>query len=230
MCELLNQSNNKLLAILPEADYQQLLPHLETVNLTQGQILYNPNELIKDVYFPVNAVIFLVAILSNKAMTQVGLIGREGIIGLPVFLGNKYSRHLLIVSFPGVALRINSEVLTEKIQVSETLQKCLLCYTQCRLNQSMQLSVCHANHKIKQQLVRWLLLVHDGIEQDELAFTQQFIAQMLGVRRATITEALNSLEKEQMINCERGVITILNRLELEKIVCECYGVIKEEIN
>lgn len=223
-------SNNHLLAALPEREYQRIAPHLEFVNLHLGQVLYEPNSLIDWVYFPHQSMISLVSILKNNVTTEIGLIGHEGMIGLPVILGGKYSVNKAVVQVADGAFKIHADIIEEEFKRGETLQKILLLYTETRLHRISQIAVCRSHHSIEKRFCRWLLLVHDGVENDKILLTQKFMSQMLGVRRASVTETAQKLQKLNLIRYKRGEITILNRQGLEKRVCECYDLMCQKFN
>lgn len=219
---------NKLLAALPESEYQRLTPHLEYVKLNLGQVIYEPKKLIEWVYFPEKSMISLVSILSDNVMTEVGLIGNEGMVGLPVILGGNYTVNQAIVQVPNGAIKLSAKVLKQEFERGKTLQKLLLLYTEVRLHQISQIAVCKSHHDIEKRLCRWLLSVHDCVQEDKLLLTQKFIAQMLGVRRASVTEAAQKLQELDIISYQRGEIILLNRPALEARVCECYNSIVNE--
>jgi CRP-like cAMP-binding protein len=215
-------STNQLLAALPADEFQRLTPHLERVVLKFGQILYKPNEWMETAYFPEQATISLVSRLSNNSTTEVGLVGKEGMIGLPIILGGNHSTNEAIVQIEGSALRLDAQICREEFARGDTLQQHLLLYTQARLNQLSQILVCQTHHAIEQRLARWLLSLEDRTDFPELFLTQTSIAQMLGVRRASVTDAASVLQKAKLIRCRRGQIAILDREELEARACECY--------
>lgn len=217
--------NNKLLAALPESEYQRLNPHLEYVTLRLGQVIYEPKTSIEWVYFPERSMISLVSILSDNAMTEVGLIGNEGMVGLPVILGGNQAINQAIVQVPNGAIKLSAKVLQQEFKRGKTLQKLLLLYTEVRLHQVSQIAVCKSHHDIEKRFCRWLLSVHDCVEDDRLLLTQKFMAQMLGIRRASVTEAAQKLQELGIISYQRGEVIILNRPALEARVCECYNVI-----
>ncbi|ACB52157.1 hypothetical protein cce_2809 [Crocosphaera subtropica ATCC 51142] len=222
--------NNRLLAALPEREYQRIAPHLEFVNLRLGQVLYEAHTLIQWVYFPHRSMISIVSRLKSNVTTEIGLIGQEGIVGLPVILGGNYAVHQAVVQVADGAFKIKADILKQEFQRGETLHKILLLYTETRLHQVSQIAVCKSHHCIEKRFCRWLLLVHDGVENDRLFLTQKFMAQMLGVRRASVTETAQKLQELNLIRYKRGEIIILNRPALEERVCECYHLIRQEFN
>lgn len=218
-------STNQLLAALPTEAFQRLAPHLERVVLKYGQTLYKPNEWMGTAYFPENTAIALVSRLSNQSTAEVGLVGKEGIIGLPIILGGHRSTHEAIVQSEGNALKLDARILREEFALGQALQKRLLLYTQARLSQLSQILVCQTHHDIEQRLARWLLALADRTDFPRLFLTHTSISQMLGVRRASVTEAANILQKAKLIDCRRGQIAIVAREGLELRSCECYSLI-----
>ncbi len=221
-------SANQLLMALPPGEYQRLIPYLKPVSLVLGQIIYEPKQLIKEVYFPVKAMISLVSIMNDSSTTEIGLVGNEGIVGIPVFLGGNISTNRAVVQIEGSAMKIDADILRREFARRKQLQQKLLLYTQARLTQVSQIAACKSHHLIEERLARWLLSIHDCVKQDELPLTQKFISEMLGVRRASVTEAAIALQKAGSISYSRGQITILKREELEQAACECYGLIQRE--
>lgn len=219
---------NKLLAALPEDDYQRLVPHLEKVSLTKGQVIYEVGETIEKVYFPTQGVISLVSITENGATSEIGLIGYEGMVGLPVFLGGESTNNRAIVQIAGDALMMNAQTLKTEFNRAEGLQKRLLPYAQALLTQVSQTAVCNGFHTIEQRLARWLLLVRDCSQTNELPLTQELIATMVGIRRSGVTVAAGMLSKAGIISYKRGLITILDQQALEALACECYYLVKSE--
>jgi CRP-like cAMP-binding protein len=223
-----SQPVNQLLAALSESEYENLAPHLETVSLRTGQILYEPYELIEFVYFPNRAIVSLVAIMEDGATTEVGLIGKEGMVGLPVILGSNYSTSRAIVQIANSAVMLSTDILKREFARGGQLQKLLLLYTQALLTQVSQTAACNRQHVIEERLARWLLSVQDRIEKDEFLLTQEQIAYMLGVRRSGVTVAANILQQAGMISYSRGRIQIRDRQALEATACECYRLAKQE--
>jgi len=221
-------SDNQILASISQDEYKILFSNLEYVSLISGQIIYKQDQKIDYVYFPLHSMISLVSTLLNKATIEVGLIGNEGLIGLPVFLGGNYATNDTIVQIPDSAMRLGADIFLAESRRPGELQRILLLYTQARLTQISQNAVCKCHHSINQQLATWLLFVHTSVDQDELPLTQKFISQMLGVRRASVTEVAQKFQKAGVIRYTRGSITILSRDLLRSMSCECYDVVKGE--
>lgn len=221
---------NRLLAALPPEEYQHLSPQLELVSLELAQILYQPSEPIDYVYFPHRSLISLVMVLQDGSTAEVGLVSSKGMVGVPVILGSSMSFNLAIVQIPGDAMRMPADCLKTEFKRGGALQMLLLSYVQALLTQVSQTAACNRLHRLEARLARWLLLVQDAIESDELQLTQEFIAQMLGVRRSGVTVAAGALQQAGLIHYNRGKITILDRKGLESFSCECYRVIEDEFD
>ncbi len=219
---------NRLLNTLSEHEYERLLSYLTPVYLKAGKTIWQPFEPITMVYFPNNALISLVSHLENGVTTEIALIGYEGVVGLPVILGTQYCPYEAIVQIEGVALRLDAKIFKEEFKREGSLFHRLLAYSQARLTQSAQTSVCNRQHTIEARLARWLLSVRDCTLCNELPVTQELIANMLGVRRSGVTVALGKLQKLDIIRCYRGKIVIIDAVKLTNVSCECYALIKDE--
>jgi CRP-like cAMP-binding protein len=228
MSEALPQGMNRLLAALPDAEYQRLVPHLEYVPLPLKQVLYTMGESIEYVYFPHRAIVSLVSTPKEGSNVEVGLVGNEGMVGIPAALGDNIATTTAMVQREGSGMRMEASLLKTEFQQGGSLQNLLLWYTQALYAQTSLTAACNALHQLDEKLARWLLLVYDRVESNELQLTQEFISQMLGVRRAGVTEAANRLQTAGLIRYIRGRITILNRQGLEAASCSCYGIIKGE--
>ena len=220
---------NSLLCKLIKITEQRLLSHLEEVYLTSGQFLYETGAQITDLYFPQNATrLSSLLVMSDKSTIEITSIGNEGLAGLPAILGGNFTNSRLTVQMSGKAIKLSVNTIRQEFKQEETLRQLLLLYTQTRLNQISQIAACRSRHEIEQRLARWLLLIFDSTQKNTLPLTQKFIASMLGVRRASITEIAISFQKQGVIQYSRGQITLLDRAQLESIACECYGRIKAE--
>ena len=228
--ELLSIKNLILMA-LPREEYRRLLADLEFVSLTLGESLYKSGDLIEHVYFPGNAVVSLVTHMKDETTIEVGLIGRDGMVGIPVLLGDDIAFEEAIVQIAGDAMRMRSSVLKEALKRNHSpLLTELLLYTRTLMKQVTQTAACNRLHTVRERLSRWLLMCHDRLETDELLLTQEFISDMLGTRRAGVTSAAIGLQKEGLIRYSRGHINILDRGELEESACECYQAVKGSNN
>jgi CRP-like cAMP-binding protein len=222
------RSKNKLLAALPESDFEHLAPHLELVSLTSGQSIYEAEEPIKYIYFPETAVISLLCVMDNGSSVEVGLVSKEGMVGIPVILGDDITNITAIVQVPGNALRIDADKVKTEFDRGGAIQDLLLRYVKTIYLEVAQCAACNRLHTLEERLSRWLLTVADRLHSDEFPLTQEFISHMLGVRRSGVTVAASTLSKAGMINYNRGNIKILNREALEASSCECYQVIRNE--
>lgn len=217
-----SRSANRLLNALPEIEYQRLEPYLIPVSLAVGTVLYEISAKIETIYFPDTALVSLVNILSNGSTTEIGIIGGTGMIGLPMILGDNISYNRAIVQVPNGGIKISAVVLKREFDRGGELQRLLLAYSNTRLQEISQIAACNRHHTIEERLARWLLTVQDLIQADQLPLTQEFIGNMLGVRRSGVTIAAGILQRSGMITYARGRITILDREALENTACECY--------
>lgn len=221
---------NRLLAALPAEEYQRLVPHLEWITLPLAQVLHEPGDPITHVYFPHRALVSLVSTMEDGSAIEVGLIGGEGITGVPALIGDGVITHRALVQVAGDAVRLPAEVLKAEFVRGGNLQSLILRYMQALLTQVSQAAACNRLHSLEERLARWLLLVQDALDSNEFPLTQEFIAQMIGVRRSSVTVAAGNLQQAGMIAYSRGKITILNRENLEDTACECYRAIKTEFS
>jgi CRP-like cAMP-binding protein len=228
MSDACPQAVNRLLAALPDAEYQHLIPHLEHVPLSLKQVLYDVGEPIEYVYFPHQSIVSALSTMADGSMVEVGLVGNDGIVGIPAALGDNIAATTATVQVPDSAMRMKVSVLKTEFGRGGVLQSLLLRYMQAQHAFVSQNAACNRLHQLDGRLARWLLLVCDRLESNELPLTHEFMAQMLGVRRASVTEAANTLQKAGLIRYTRGKVTILNRKELEAASCECYEIINGE--
>jgi hypothetical protein len=222
---------NRLLAVLPKKEYQRLLPDLEPVTLTFGDILFETGDRLRHVYFPDNSIISLLSAVDNRAHLEVGMVGNDGMAGLSVFMGVNKSRSRGLVQGAGNAMRMKAAILRKEVSNgggSGSLHDLLLRYTHSLLTQVSQSAACNRFHLVNARLARWLLMTHDRVEGDEFRLTQEFLSHMLGVRREQVTLAASALQKQKLISYSRGQIKVLDRTGLEAVSCKCYGTIKEE--
>jgi CRP-like cAMP-binding protein len=216
-------SRNRLLASLSTDDFNLLGPHLESVTLGLRKHLERPNRRIDAVYFPEEGFASVVAVQSNGKQVEVGLIGREGMTGLPIVLGNHRSPHATYVQAPGKGQCIPAAELRTATQTSVSLRDSLLKFVQAFGVQTTHTAICNVQSRLDVRLARWLLMAHDRIGDDTLTLTHEFLSLMLGVRRPGVTEALHALRKEGLISYGRGQITVKNRKGMERIAGEAYG-------
>jgi CRP-like cAMP-binding protein len=221
-------THNRLLAALPQEDYERILPHLGHVTFKLGEVVYESGGQIEHIYFPTTAIVSLLYLMENGSSAEMGTAGREGLVGVALFMGGNTMPNRAVVQSAGAGVRMRAQVLRDEFARGGAFQRLLLRYTQALLTQLSQTAVCNRLHAIEQQLCRWLLLSHDRTDSDELVMTQELIANMLGVRREGVTAAAGRLQEQGLISYVRGRITILDRRGLEAAACECYKVVKDE--
>jgi CRP-like cAMP-binding protein len=219
---------NRLLAALPKDEYRRLLSNLEPFPLIFGEVIYEPGDLIRHVYFPTSGIISLLATVEDRATLEVGLVGREGMVGLPTFMGVKTSRNRAVVQGVGAAMRMKASAFIKESDNGGSLPRLLRRYTHSRLTQIVQGATCNRFHPIEARLARWLLMTHDRMGTDAFQLTQEFLSNMLGVRREGVNKAAGALQRQHLISYSRGTLTTLNRAGLEAVACQCYSIIKEE--
>lgn len=221
-------SANRLLAALPKKEYQRLLPELEQVAMPFAEVLYEPGALIRHVYFPNDSIVSLLAEVADRSTLEVGLVGNEGVAGISVFMGVDASPHRAIIQGAGTAVRMKASVLRKEAGRTGPLHGLLHRYVHSLLAQVSRGAVCNRFHVVDARLARWLLMTSDRLGKDEFRLTQDFISNMLGVRREGVSKAAGVLQKNGLINYSRGLIKILDRAALVAVSCECYGIIKDE--
>ena len=219
---------NKLLAALPIEEYRRLFPKLEQTALIYGENIYEKGEIIRHVYFPNSGIVSLLAVVEDSVPIEVGIVGKEGFVGLPVFLGVKTSLNRVIVQGAGLAMRMKEADFLSASQNGGSLPRILQRFTYSLLAQVSQSAVCYRFHLIEARLARWLLMTSDRMESNEFQITQEFLSNMLGVRREAVNKSAVILQHQQLIGYSRGNISINNRAGLEKAACQCYGIIKDE--
>jgi CRP-like cAMP-binding protein len=223
-------TENRLLAALPVEEYERLLPQLQHVDFSLGEVVYEFGAQLDYVYFPTNSIISLLYTMENGSSAEMGLTGNDGVVGIALFMGGGTMPNRAVVQSAGAAVRMKAKLLQDEFARGGNFQQLLLRYTQALITQISQTAVCNRLHSVEQQLCRWLLLSHDRLKTDELIMTQELIADMLGVRREGVTVAAGRLQDAGAISYVRGRIQILDRRKLEGTVCECYRVVKDEFD
>jgi CRP-like cAMP-binding protein len=223
-----NHNQNFLLAALPAAEFERLASHLELVEMQLGEVLYEFGSQLQYAYFPTTAIVSLHYVIESGASSEIAGVGNEGVLGIPLFMGGNTTSGRAIVYTGGYGYRLKTRELMQEFNLGAVLQHLLLRYAQALLTQISQTAVCNRHHSVEQQLCRWLLLTIDRLPSTELTMTQELIASIIGVRREGITEAAGRLQQAEFIRYRRGHITVVDRLGLESLVCECYGVVKKE--
>ena len=219
---------NHLLAALPAEVQNRLLPHLDLVSLRLGEALYESGDTLAHVYFPTDSIVSLLYVMENGASGEISVVGNDGLVGISLFMGGESTPSRAIVQSAGSAYRLSARWLKDEFYRNTELLHLLLRYTQSLITQMSQTAVCNRHHSVDQQLCRWLLLSLDRLPNNQLAMTQELIANMLGVRREGVTDAAGKLQKLGVIEYRRGHITVLDRPRLEQLSCECYAVVKRE--
>ena len=219
---------NRLLGALPAEDFERLLPHLETVTLEVKDFLYETDRPIEYVYFPIDCVTSTIATMRDGRTVEVGTIGKEGMDGLPVFLGAQTAPLASFCQVPGDAARMTAEALRSEVRPGDRLYELLRRFTEATLVFAAQSSACNRLHSVEQRCSRWILHTHDRVGKDEFYLTQEFLSQMLGVRRASVSEVASAFQGEGLISYRRGNLRIVDRCGLEAVTCECHGVITKE--
>ena len=217
---------NRLLSELGPTEYERLKPHLRPVSLELRQIIFRPEDCIQLVHFPTTSIISFLTELSDGTGMEVGLVGCEGMAGVSAILGGTETK-LATVQAQGEAFAMNANVLREEFRRGGAFQVALLRYTHALISQISQSVVCSVRHSVEARLSRWLLMYHDRLERDDFELTHEFMAAMLGVRRASISEVAMKLQEKGFLIYERGHIRITDRQGMERFVCECYPVVKE---
>lgn len=221
---------NQLIGALGDADWQRWLPRLERVRLALGDVLHESGGTMSHVYFPTSAIVSLLYVTENGSSAEIAVIGREGVVGVHVFMGGGTTPSRGVVQSAGYGYRITSLALKADFEAYPAVMHLLLRYTQALISQMAQTAACNRHHSLDRQLCRWLLLSLDRLNGNELLMTQELIANMLGVRREGVTEAALKLQKDGLIRYARGRITVLDRAGLEQRTCECYAVVRNEYN
>lgn len=222
-------TSNQILSALSPQTYPILFSNLQAVNLERGRILYDLAEPITSVYFITRGMVSLLATTENGSTTQVGMVGDEGLVGIPAVLRISKAPYQVTVQIPGRAMRVRAEILVREFAREGPLQDILLRYVHSLLCQISQSAACNRFHRIEQRLCRWLLISHDRVKADDLPLTQEALSHMLGATRTNVTKAASALKEAGLIQYRRGTIRIINRLAMENLSCECYRVITQEM-
>jgi CRP-like cAMP-binding protein len=230
MSQAHNPFQNHLLAALPPQDFEPLAAQLKLVPMPLGQMLYEPGHQMQHAYFPTTSIVSLHYVTNSGASAETAGVGNEGVVGISLFMGGNSTSSSAVVQTAGHAYRLDRVTLKEQFNRAGALQRLLLRYTQALMTQMAQTAVCNRHHSVEQQLCRWLLLTLDRIPAQDLVMTQELVASMLGVRRESVTDAAGRLQAAGCIRYRRGHIGVLDRVGLEARTCECYGVVKKELD
>lgn len=228
--KLIRPLGNWLLDALPDKDYERLANSLNPVSFSLGEVIYESGGRMENVYFPTTSHVSLLYTMINGSTAEMGLVGNEGVVGIALFMGGETTPNRAVIQGSGKGLRLSVTAMQEEFTRGGEFQQLLLRYTMALITQISQTAVCNRLHSVEKRLCRWLLMTHDRVNSDELQMTQEFISNMLGVRREGVTHAAGNLQQRGLISYGRGHINIVDRAGLEKHVCECYEVVKEEHN
>jgi CRP-like cAMP-binding protein len=224
-----SHSQNHLLACLSAAEFKPLIAKLELVPMLLGNILYEPGGQLQHAYFPTTSIVSLHYVMESGASAETAGVGNEGVVGISLFMGGNTTSGSAVVQTAGHAYRLDRHLLNDEFHRAGLVQRLLLRYTQALATQTFQTAACNRHHTVEQQLCRWLLLTLDRLPSNELIITQELVASMLGVRREGITEAAGRLQRSGLISYRRGHISVLDRAGLEGYSCECYAVVRKEL-
>jgi len=213
---------NRVLSALPQDGYDKLLPVMEPITLHFGETLYEPGAKIQDVYFPNESVVSLLSSVDAGRAAEVGVVGYEGVVGLPIVLGASTSPLRAVVQGTGTAMRMSAASFQHSLEEQPMLKKATLLFTHAFMTQVAQTAACNRFHLVTQRLARWLLMTEDRLKRPEFRLTHEFLGMMLGVRRVGVSEAARSLQDRKLIRYNRGTIIILNRSGLRAATCSCY--------
>lgn len=221
-----SQCANLLLSLLPEQDYQAVLPHLELVETPLHFVLSERDKPIRHAYFPLNGEHSVLAAMEDGAAVEVGTVGYEGMSTVDLLLGSKHAIETTVCQIPGAALRMQADTFQQMVTGDTELRRIALRYMQAYLSQVSQSVACNRLHHLEARMARWLLMSHDRVHQDEFILTQEYLAIMLGVQRPSVSLAASTLQRAGVIEYRRGKVKVLDRTALEAVSCECYNVVR----
>lgn len=219
---------NRILAALPAADYERLLPGLELVPMPLGWTMSESGDHVNFLHFPISGIVSLIYDLEDGSSSEIALVGNEGLVGISIFMGGESMPSSTFVQSAGDAYRLSRKIMKREFALGGKLQHLALLYTQALIAQTSQTAVCNQHHSFDQRLCRWLLMSADRLHEKTLVVTQELMAHLLGVRRESVTLTASKLQKDGLITRSRGSITIVDRTKLKARVCECYGIVKGE--
>lgn len=219
---------NTLLAALPALDLDHLALDLELTPVKLGQVLYDTGQTMSHAFFPLDCIVSILYVMENGDSAEIAIIGNEGIVGVPLFMGGESTQNRAIVQNAGHAYRLKSQMLKQEFNTGGALQRILLLFASALMTQMVQTAACNRHHTVDQQLCRWMLLSLDRLPSNQISMTQKLIGNMLGLSCDHVITAAAVLQKAELIHYDRGIITVLDRPGLEKRSCECYGVVKSE--
>lgn len=226
--ELVGAAANRLLAAMPDAEFQRWQPHLKLVELTLGQVISEPGRELEYAYFPLTAIVSLLYVMNDGESAEIALVGNDGMLGITLFMGGNSTTIRAVVQSAGMAYRLPASQLMAEVARGGASLRLLLLYTQSLLTQMTQTAACNRHHSLNQQFSRWLLLSFDRLCDDEMVMTQKLISKMLGVQSDEVTAAAKELSQSGAISYQDGCIQLLDRAVLEESSCECYQVVRRE--
>jgi len=224
-----NQIHNQILRELPRPEFGAVLPKLELIRMQPRQLLHEAGDTLRSAYFCNTGLISVLSVLSDGKTVEVGLVGREGLVGLPLIAGFRTSATRAVVQVEGTALRVDSDALAVLLRECPRLERKLQQFSQIMAMQATQIAACNRLHEVEQRLARWLLMSADRVGTPSLGSTQEVLAQMLGTRRSSVTVAAGILQKAGLISYARGDVRIVQRTKLEQAACECYGLMQRQV-
>ncbi len=230
MDQPIQSTRNRLLQLIDLENFNRLRPHLQNIKFEYKLALCEANKPIEFVYFPITGVASLVNTMADGSAAEVGTIGNEGMVGLPVILGDTFAPTSVYIQVPGAGLRLRAGFLTDAIESNSSTRKIMLHYVNAFFNQVAQSAACNHFHTIEQRCCRWLLMTHDRVQSDQFILTQEFLGMMLGAQRTSVTLVASELKRRKLIQYSRGRVKVLSREGLEKCSCECYAVSKREFD
>lgn len=219
---------NQILAVLPHAEYERILPELELVAMPLGWTMSESGDHVKFLHFPISGIVSLIYDLEDGSSSEIALVGNEGLVGISIYMGGESLPSSTEVQSAGQAYRLSRKVMKHEFELGGQLQHLALLYTQALICQTSQTAVCNQHHSVDQQFSRWLLMSFDRLHSDKMMITQEQISHLLGVRRETVTQTAGRMQNEGLITKARGSITVLDRAKLEERACECYAAVKLE--
>ena len=219
---------NQILAALPKAEYERLLPDLQLVPMPTNWTLSESGDHVNFLHFPISGIVSLIYALEDGTSSEIALVGNEGLVGISIFMGGESMPSSTEVQSPGNAYRLSRKVMKREFDLGGQLQHLALLYTQALICQTSQTAVCNQHHAVEQRFCRWLLMSMDRLHSNRMKVTQEQISHLLGIRRESVSQTAGKLQKEGLIAAARGSITILDRAKMEDRACECYGVVKQE--
>jgi CRP-like cAMP-binding protein len=225
-----DRRTNRLLSLLSDDDYERLRPHIVQVAFEYKKSLYEAGRPIEQVYFPVDGVASLVITTAEGAGAEVGTIGNEGLVGLPILLGDPDAPSSVYVQVPGTALKMDASIFHRECARSPTLNRIMLRYAHAFFNQVAQSAACAHLHKVEQRCCRWLLMTRDRMPSGDFLLTHEFLGMMLGVRRTTVSDVMGALQKAGLVRYRRGHVSIIDHEALQQRACECYEISKQEFD